>query len=65
MKTFSAKSHGSAERMFSASLILMRKESYGIQEEQLLSVPLNSEIHSYQKDKENLNCFQTEARLTD
>ena len=40
MKTFSAKSHGSAERMFSASLILMRKEGYGIQEEQLLSVPL-------------------------
>ena len=40
MKTFSAKSRGSAERMFSASLILMRKEGYGIQGEQLLSVPL-------------------------
>lgn len=23
-----------------------------------------SEIYSYQKDKENLNCFLTEARLT-
>lgn len=41
MKTFSAKSHGSAERIFSVSLILMRKEGYGIQEEQLLSVPLH------------------------
>lgn len=41
MKTFSAaKSHRLAERMFSASLILMRKEGYSIQEEQLLSVPL-------------------------